>query len=668
MRTLLVDNYDSFTHNLAHYLAEVTGCAPTVLRNDDPALTVGLLAEFDNVVISPGPGTPEHEADLGLCRELIARCDLPLLGVCLGHQAVAHLHGAKVARADEPRHGRTSPVEHNGTGLFAGLPSPFRAVRYHSLAVTDLPDSLEATAWTPDGVLMGLQHRTKPLWGVQFHPESIRTEHGHRLLRNFADLTPVRSRPAIKTSHDAHPAGHLAPSSDPTPARDRTPASNLSPADEPIAVHVRRMPTTAEPEAVFDQLFRAAKHAFWLDSNGIGRFSIMGSASRCVTSADVNGSFFDWLAAELAGVKAIPDVPFDFALGWVGYLGYELKAECGGDAAHESPYPDAAMMFADHAVVFDHAENTTYVLALDPAKLSLLAQVSDVDLRPAEALGPEAISLRHGRELYLDAVTACQQAIVEGETYEVNLTNRITVDSDVDPWRAYRFLRRVSPAPFGALLKFGDMHVLSTSPERFLRIDRDGVVESKPIKGTRPRGDDPGRDAALREELRTSEKDRSESLMIVDLVRNDLARVAEVGSVRVPALFDVESYATVHQLVSTITARLRPDASPVDCVRAAFPPGSMTGAPKIRTMRIIDRLEGAARGVYSGAVGYFSLSGAVDLSVVIRTAVITPGRVDYGVGGAVVALSDPDGEYEETAVKATPLLALFQAEFPDRVI
>ena len=640
VRTLLVDNYDSFTHNLAHYLAEVTGCAPTVLRNDDPALTPGLLAEFDNVVVSPGPGTPEHDADLGRCRELIATCELPLLGVCLGHQAIAHLHGAKVKRADEPRHGRTSPVEHNGTGLFAGLPSPFRVVRYHSLAVTDLPDELEATAWTPDGVLMGLRHRIKPLWGVQFHPESIRTEHGHRLLRNFADLTPCRPRPAITTA-------------------DRRPKP------EPITVQVRRMPTAHDPELVFDQLFRRAEYAFWLDSNGIDRFSIMGAGSRHVTASD--GSFFDWLDGELAGTRAIADVPFDFTLGWIGYLGYELKAECGGDAVHTSPYPDAAMMFADHAVVFDHVENTTYVLAFDPAKLSLLDTVSDVDIGPVTACTPTAVVLRHNREQYLDAVTACQQAIVEGETYEVNLTNRITVDAEVDPWAAYRFLRRTSPAPFGALLKFGDLHVLSTSPERFLRIDADGVVESKPIKGTRPRGDSPEHDTALREELRTSEKDRSESLMIVDLVRNDLARVAEVGSVRVPSLFDVESYATVHQLVSTITARLRPDASPVDCVRSAFPPGSMTGAPKIRTMKIIDELEGSARGVYSGAVGYFSLSGAVDLSVVIRTAVVTPGRVDYGVGGAVVALSDPDGEYEETAVKATPLLRLFQAEFPDRV-
>ena len=644
VRTLLVDNYDSFTHNLAHYLAEVTGCAPTVLRNDDPLLTPGLLAEFDNVVVSPGPGTPEHETDLGRGRELLAGCELPLLGVCLGHQAIAHLYGAKVGRADEPRHGRTSPVEHTGTGLFAGLPSPLRAVRYHSLAVTDLPESLEATAWTPDGVLMGLQHRTKPLWGVQFHPESIRTEHGHRLLRNFADLTPVRPRPVITASGVDRPTG------------------------EPVRVHVRRMPTTAAPETVFDQLFRPAEHAFWLDSNEIGRFSIMGAGTRCVTSADVEGSFFDWLDGEVSAVKAIADVPFDFTLGWIGFLGYELKAECGGDATHRSPHPDAAMMFADHAVVFDHAEHTTYVLALDPSKLSLLDQVSDVDMDPPVALEPATITLRHNREQYLDAITACQQAIVEGETYEVNLTNRITVEADVDPWAAYRFLRRTSPAPFGALLKFGDLHVLSTSPERFLRINADGVVESKPIKGTRPRGSTPEHDAALREELRTSEKDRSESLMIVDLVRNDLARVAEVGSVRVPKLFDVESYATVHQLVSTITARLRPDASPVDCVRAAFPPGSMTGAPKIRTMKIIDHLEGEARGVYSGAVGYFSLSGAVDLSVVIRTTVVTPGRVGYGVGGAVVALSNPDGEYEETAVKATPLLALFQAEFPDRVI
>nr|BFE69946.1 hypothetical protein GCM10020092_032470 [Actinoplanes digitatis] len=377
----------------------------------------------------------------------------------------------------------------------------------------------------------------------------------------------------------------------------------------------------------------------------------------------------------------MPFLPFDFGLGWVGALGYELKAECDGDAAHPSHEPDAVMVFADRAIVLDHRTRCTYLLALaeDGDEAAARAWLADTtaaikalggrepapcDAPPASTTSP--LRLRHDREAYLGLIEECQREIRNGETYEVCLTNMIEADSDIDPWQAYRFLRRYSPAPFAAFLGFGEVAVLSTSPERFLQIDRYGDMESKPIKGTRPRGRTLEEDALFVDDLTSSEKDRAENLMIVDLVRHDLGRCAEVGSVHADKMFDVESYATVHQLVSTVRAQLARDRSPAAGVRCAFPGGSMTGAPKIRTMQIIDRLEAGPRGIYSGVIGYFSLTGAADLSIVIRTVVLNGGRLRYGVGGAIIALSDPAAEYEETAVKARPLLTLLGADFPER--
>ena len=691
MRTLLIDNYDSFTYNLAHYLGEVTGTEPTVIRNDEPGWRPAHLDGFDNVVISPGPGTPDVPADFGLCREVISTGRVPLLGVCLGHQGIATLGGGSIALAPEPRHGRRSPVFHGGTGLFDGIPSPHEVVRYHSWAVDRLSDELEALAWTPDGVLMALRHRNRPHWGVQFHPESIATEHGHRLLANFARLS--------EEANLRH--GRRARARRPGPARPESPGTANR-----VKYHllVEELPTTAEAEHVYEELFLDRPFAFWLDSSRpdprLGRFSIMGAADGPlseVATADVAGGtvtvrspqgtrrevrpFLDWLddrlgAAEVAGGEGLP---FDFRGGWVGYLGYELKAQCGARQAHRSPHPDASLLFADRCVVFDHTAARTYLLALHagdgaPARRWLAATRARVEAlagaarRPVAAPEPVAapVSLRHDRDTYLKLIESCQDAITAGESYEICLTNMLTTECALDVWPAYTALRRDNPAPFAALLRLGELSVLSTSPERFLRIDGERRVEARPIKGTRPRGHSAEADEVLRAELAASEKDQSENLMIVDLMRNDLAQVTTVGSVAVPELFTVETYATVHQLISTVTARLRPGRSPVGCVRAAFPGGSMTGAPKLRTMEIIDRLEGGPRGVYSGAIGYFSLSGAIDLSIAIRTLVAEPGRVSYGVGGAIVALSDPDAEFDETAVKAVPLLSLLGARFPDR--
>jgi para-aminobenzoate synthetase len=272
---------------------------------------------------------------------------------------------------------------------------------------------------------------------------------------------------------------------------------------------------------------------------------------------------------------------------------------------------------------------------------------------------------RHDKDAYIERIGECFQEINDGESYEICLTNRVTVDARIDPLRTYSYLRRVSPVPYGALLDFPDVAVLCASPERFMAIGLDRLAESKPIKGTRPRGRTPAEDEALRQDLLTSEKDLAENRMIVDLLRNDLNVVSEIGSVHVPVLFNVETYAPVHQLVSTIRGRLRPAESAVTCVRAAFPGGSMTGAPKIRTMQIIDRLEGGARGVYSGALGWFSLSGAADLNIVIRTLVATREQLSFGVGGAIIALSDAQQEYEETAVKSRAMItSVLATELP----
>ncbi|MFF5444584.1 aminodeoxychorismate synthase component I [Streptomyces sp. NPDC012888] len=696
MRTLLVDNYDSFTYNLFHQITEATGVEPVVLRNDELPWSPEILEGFDAVVLSPGPGTPERTADFGICRDILDHSDLPLLGICLGHQGLAHAHGARVVRAPEPRHGRTSPVLHDGSGLFAGLPSPFEVVRYHSLAVTDLPAELEATAWSPDGVVMGLRHRTRPRWGLQFHPESISTTYGRELIANFRRLA-MEHHARTGTARPAVPAARakaVTAAAAPAPARARR-----------LRVLADIVTTRWEGEAVYDRLFRSGPHGFWLDSSRTGgpegRFSFLGNAAgplSRVAMADVTSGtvsvasaggvpeqlvaedFLDWIDRDLrACTTRVPDLPFEFTLGWVGYLGYELKAQCGGAAAHRAEEPDAVMVFADRAVVIDHQDGTTYVLALaeegaeEQARAWLDRTVRTLrDTAPAPSAPPvrqaplTGLRLRHDRAAYLDLIEECQTEIAAGETYEVCLTNMAEADGDPDPWETYRTLRRSHPAPFGALLQFGSTQVLSTSPERFLRVGSDRIAESRPIKGTRPRGTTPAEDAAIRRELASCEKDRAENLMIVDLVRNDLGRCAEPGSVRADDIFRIESYATVHQLVSTVTARLRPGLSAVDCVRSAFPGGSMTGAPKLRTMEIIDRLERGPRGVYAGAIGYFSLSGSADLSIVIRTLVLTPGRARYGIGGAVVALSDAEAEFEETAVKSAPLLQLTADGFPGR--
>lgn len=678
MTTLLIDNYDSFTYNLFQDLAGITGRPPIVIRNDAIGWDELCALEFDNIVVSPGPGRPENESDFGICRRVILEANVPILGVCLGHQGIADAFGGRVVSAPEPVHGRTSYVHHDASDLFKDIPSPLSVVRYHSLMVDrDLPACLKATAWTSDGILMALQHRTKPICGVQFHPESICSEHGVTLLRNFlrfAERAGGRGRGRLRAGR-------------PRPA-------DLPESKKPALIY-RRLPRLIDPEAVFQELYAAGTHAFWLDSalvrEGLSRFSFMGDASgahgeivsydsseRCLRITDTTGtrtlqqSIFDFVKARTGPqFRSDVDLPFDFHGGYVGYFGYELKQECGGDAAHTSRLPDAMLLSARRFIAFDHLKHDTYLVSFGEgreeaeawlreteARLSCLAPLPEPRAGSLPDVTAEACEAtpRHDRSEYIDRIRLAMSEIKAGESYEVCLTNALTLDLSVDPFELYRILRRINPAPHAAFLKLGDLAIASSSPERFLRVDRQGRVQAKPIKGTVRRDAAPAADAALAEWLRTDEKSRAENLMIVDLLRNDIGRVCEAGSVKVTRLMEIESYATVHQLVSTVEGQLPDQVHAVDCITSCFPGGSMVGAPKVRTMKIIDRLEGEARGVYSGAIGYIGFDGATDLSIVIRTIVATQGRLSIGVGGAIVAQSDPGGEFEETTLKAKSLL------------
>eukprot|EP00179_Madagascaria_erythrocladioides_P007532 CAMPEP_0198323562 /NCGR_PEP_ID=MMETSP1450-20131203/11773_1 /TAXON_ID=753684 ORGANISM="Madagascaria erythrocladiodes, Strain CCMP3234" /NCGR_SAMPLE_ID=MMETSP1450 /ASSEMBLY_ACC=CAM_ASM_001115 /LENGTH=772 /DNA_ID=CAMNT_0044027279 /DNA_START=37 /DNA_END=2355 /DNA_ORIENTATION=- len=714
MRLLLVDNYDSYTYNLFHLAHAVAGEPPVVVRNDEYRNWSHLHASYPDVaavLISPGPGHPGRRRDFGVSREAL-RSGLPTLGVCLGHQGLALEFGGCVTTAKcGPRHGITSPVRHLGNAgdpLFRGLPQEFAAMRYHSLDVR-LPEAsgtLVATAWAAeDGTIMGLRHLEKPLFGVQFHPESIATQYGAQLLSNFCTYALLCRGPSPRAG---------------IPRPREVLAANLRPQFRDLfqyhglKLHVRRLEQVCVPDEskLFRRICHDASPAFWLDSPASthgtrARFSFMGDArgprARLITyrlkprrvirvespalqeSRELfDCSIFDFLNYHLSQLRRPPTLcdglplPFDFDAGFVGYLGYELKADAAQSPAssgrHLSPHPDAAFLLADRVLVLDHRDSCVYLLclseeALDQASYSWLDEASSAVTqcrsdRPSsmpESAGlarPPVFSMERNEEEYIEDIDSALRAIYAGETYEVCLTNRIRSSSRPrNPLDLYRVLRSLNPAPRAAFLRLtSSLAVCCSSPESFLRVSAVGCVSSKPIKGTEPRGETTEEDRLIKRQLANSVKDRAENLMIVDLVRNDLGRVCRPGSVRVPKLTHIESYPTVHQMVSTVTGSLREGVSAVDAVRAAYPMGSMTGAPKLRTLEIIDELEHSPRGIYSGSIGFFGLSGGADLNVVIRTAVVTDLGVEVGVGGAIVALSDSAKEWKEIVLKGRALM------------
>jgi para-aminobenzoate synthetase component 1 len=426
----------------------------------------------------------------------------------------------------------------------------------------------------------------------------------------------------------------------------------------------------------------------WLDSAvpgaGDGRYSILAAdpyvtlrtrgelttitrrdgASRIATEAPL-----ELLALEL-GEQSASVAGLPFCGGALGYFGYDLGRryeKLPEIAAVDVDMPELAIGLYDWAVVVDHLERRSWLIGQgrDPETFthwdSLLERLHAQrasSAQPFNVLSP--VSSSFNRESYAAAFRRVQEHIRRGDCYQVNLTQRFRARAEGDAWHAYLRLREINPAPFSAFLSFPEGKVLCSSPERFLRVT-DGEVETKPIKGTRPRVADSRRDRALADELRASAKDRAENVMIVDLLRNDLGKSCEPGSVHVAKLFDVETFAHVHHLVSTVRGRLVHGKHPLELLAGAFPGGSITGAPKVRAMQIIEELEPHRRGVYCGCIGYVGFDGNMDLNIAIRTLVQHGEYIYAWAGGGVVADSNVDAEYQESLDKAAALLEVLNA-------
>lgn len=445
---------------------------------------------------------------------------------------------------------------------------------------------------------------------------------------------------------------------------------------------IRPIVTPYSPEELF-RFFKNDADCFLLDSSLImpelSQYSFLGSLPYAtiqtkngishicefgtITQSDKNP--FTLLETLLTRYAVESHSTLPFIGGAVGYFSYDTKQylECIPNISLDDyDIPDLYFGFYDGVIVYDHHQNQTYICGSSDKIIDQIYMKINTPLPPVESfnfLGNLQPDLTY--EEYLEKIEKAKEYIVNGDIYEVNLSQRFSAPFPYDGFSLYSQLRKVSPAPFSAYLHLGEAEILSSSPERLLKIEKDSI-ETRPIKGTRPRGKTLEEDDFYREQLLHCEKDQSELLMIVDLSRNDLSRICQPHTVKVPRLFGLETYATVYHLVSTITGVLKPNLSKLDPVKALFPGGSITGAPKIRSMEIIEQLEPTKRSIYTGSIGYINVNGDMDFNISIRTMILKDETLYFQVGGAITYDSDSHSEYEETLHKAQGMMRALRGE------
>ena len=648
---LVVDNHGFTTRILTHQLGAVHIITATELAEVK-------LDDYSHLVIGHGPA----KADLELLKSVP---NLPMLAIGAGYQHLAETYGHRTTSSVQPIYGQPVTHNHSSTGIFAGVPNPVELISYHPWRLASMaPMDFSIHAVDDNDDVLAFRVQGTHHWGIHADPAALQSTAGATLIENFLALAPKRADTA----------------KEPMVARTT---------DQPVSVFTRQLPGELDTASTFINLQGKASAAFWLDSAsahlGQGNISLLGTnlgpLAQTIrwdvethqldvhtddTVHSLNVDVLEYLTDHSWQPAHVPNFP-GFTGGWVGYLGYEAKQAtlAGHRNTWRASTPDAYWIRPQSFIVYDHHKQRTVLFAYQDASLlddieSTLVFGPTLDTAPAERGSIEGRWRLSAKE-YQQAVARIQTQLNSGAAAGICLTDTFTMAvDDLDGLQLYLRLRSCNPAPYAGYLRFNtfddNLEILAASPEKYLSVDAEGTMETKPIKGTVARSQDPYLDDEVAKKLARDPKTQSENLMIADLLRDDLAPVTVPGTVQVPKLMAVESFATVHQLVTTVTGQLLPGTPVTQALAAVFPGGSMTGAPKLASLAVLEDLEAGPRGVYSGALGWIGGNNAAELSVVIRTIVLDDGHLSIGAGGAVVVDSDPAAENQEKHLKAQALI------------
>ncbi|MGN1392753.1 MAG: chorismate-binding protein [Succinivibrionaceae bacterium] len=709
---LLVDNYDSFTYNLIQYLG-ILNQDFKIIKNDELILSEIIELEPRGIILSPGPGSPQ---DAGISSKIVEYFDnkCPILGICLGHQVIVESSGGTVDHAPTPMHGKISNIKHKGTGIFTNIPSSIHVTRYHSLTVTKLPNDYEITAITDTEprVVMGVQHKNYPVFGVQFHIEALETEYGLHILKNFCDIVNERKILPRDIKEYNLPVNTYKPVINKY-LQQKSLLPNISnlkgfaleiitPSDfttldcVKIFENEREFKLLDSQENEITELNRYSIFAF----NPILRVENHDGENYLETFDGLNQSITDSSDAlecieqiiKTYSIKVLPPLPnhisVPFVGGFIGHISYEyyrvlFEDKLGTDIFlkesqnltfddSEPELPLLSFSLYENAIIYDKKASKWFITSivsknhLEKFKNRVLYKIKEWQTSKVSKKQNLATSLQKNTtepevytsvsdEEYIEDLNKIHEFIKDGKVYQINYTQRFDMDYTDSPSSVYEKLIEINSSPFGGLFISNDYSILSTSPERFIQI-KDNKISTRPIKGTIQKTGDEEQDAELKEQLRNSAKDRSELLMIVDLERNDFGKICEYGSICVPKQFIIEEYPTLFHLVSEINGVLRKGTSIKDIFMSCFPGGSITGAPKLVAIQCINLLERVPRSVYTGTMGYIDISGNIDLNIVIRTIILKNNKAYFSAGGGIVWDSDNQSEYEESLLKAQALM------------